>query len=261
MSHLAAFADGTDGIDVLSLVDDDASAAIKLQAPATVTTTTTFTLPDGDGSANSFLKTDGSATLEWGQIASQSAAEAGTDNEQMMTPLRTAQAITAQSQGLIDYAIYGSSGSYAVPANTKKLLIKASGGGGGGGGRRPGDYAVETGATGGDTTVTQATLGIAIPAKGGTGGTGGTDPSAGRYQTGSTGGSTINGGGSAGGNGGGHVGSIGGHTSGGSGSIVVKELDNPSVQTITFTVGGGGAAGGSSSSAGGDGYVEFWVFG
>lgn len=65
MSHLAAMADGTDGIDVLSLVDDDASAAIKLQAPATVTTTTTFTLPDGDGTNGQVLSTNGSAQLGW----------------------------------------------------------------------------------------------------------------------------------------------------------------------------------------------------
>tara|TARA_S200002703_G_scaffold36695_1_gene31758 strand:- start:478 stop:1356 length:879 start_codon:yes stop_codon:yes gene_type:complete len=65
MSHLAALADGTDGIDVLSLVDDDASAAIKLQAPATVTTTTTFTLPDGDGTNGQVLNTDGAGQLGW----------------------------------------------------------------------------------------------------------------------------------------------------------------------------------------------------
>ena len=65
MSDLASFSSGAEGIDLLSLVDDDASAAIKLQAPATVTTTTTFTLPDGDGSANQYLKTDGSGTLAW----------------------------------------------------------------------------------------------------------------------------------------------------------------------------------------------------
>lgn len=66
MTHLKAFSDGTDGIDVLSLADDDASAAIKFQAPATVTTTTTFTLPDGDGTDGQTLLTDGSGTLSWG---------------------------------------------------------------------------------------------------------------------------------------------------------------------------------------------------
>lgn len=65
LSHLKNFAAGTDGIDVLSLADDDASASIKFQAPSAVTTTVTFTLPDGDGSAGQVLKTNGSATLDW----------------------------------------------------------------------------------------------------------------------------------------------------------------------------------------------------
>jgi hypothetical protein len=63
--QLGAFADGTDGIDVLSLADDDASHAIKLQAPSAVTADTTFTLPDGDGTADQVLKTDGSGQLGW----------------------------------------------------------------------------------------------------------------------------------------------------------------------------------------------------
>lgn len=65
MSHLADFADGTTGVDVLTLQDDDASASIKLQAPSEVTTTTTFTLPDGDGSNGQVLSTDGSGQLGW----------------------------------------------------------------------------------------------------------------------------------------------------------------------------------------------------
>jgi hypothetical protein len=63
--QLGAFADGTEGIDVLNLHDDDASASIKLQAPATVTTTTTFTLPDGDGTSGYALVTNGSGQLSW----------------------------------------------------------------------------------------------------------------------------------------------------------------------------------------------------
>lgn len=66
MSHLKDFANGTTGIDVLNLQDDDASASIKLQAPATVTTTTTFTMPDGDGTNGQFLKTDGAGALSFG---------------------------------------------------------------------------------------------------------------------------------------------------------------------------------------------------
>lgn len=65
MSHLADFSDGSEGIDVLSLSDDDDSAQIKFQAPSAVTATVTFTLPDGDGSADQILKTNGSGTLAW----------------------------------------------------------------------------------------------------------------------------------------------------------------------------------------------------
>jgi hypothetical protein len=61
--QLGAFADGTDGVDVLKLQDDTDTNSIKLQAPASVTANTTFTLPDGDGSANQVLKTDGSGQL------------------------------------------------------------------------------------------------------------------------------------------------------------------------------------------------------
>ena len=66
MTHLKEFADGTNGIDVLSLSDDDASHSIKFQAPSAVTTTTTFTLPDGDGTNGQTLITNGSGTLTWG---------------------------------------------------------------------------------------------------------------------------------------------------------------------------------------------------
>jgi hypothetical protein len=65
MSHLKDFAAGTTGIDVLSLADDDASHAIKLQAPSAVTADTTFTLPDGDGVSGQTMITDGAGTLAW----------------------------------------------------------------------------------------------------------------------------------------------------------------------------------------------------
>jgi microcystin-dependent protein len=77
MSHLKDFADGTTGIDVLNLQDDDNSASIKLQAPSAVTTTVTFTLPDGDGTSGQFLQTDGSANLSWGTVAASSLFASG----------------------------------------------------------------------------------------------------------------------------------------------------------------------------------------
>jgi len=66
MADTADFVSGTVGIDVLSLADNDASHALKFQAPASVTTTVTFTLPDGDGTAGQTLITDGSGVLSWG---------------------------------------------------------------------------------------------------------------------------------------------------------------------------------------------------
>src|SRR5210317_2571373 len=56
---------------------------IGLKAPNSVTTSTTFTLPDGDGSANQFLKTDGSGNLSFAAIPSGSftiAADSGSDD-------------------------------------------------------------------------------------------------------------------------------------------------------------------------------------
>ena len=66
MSHLKDFAAGTAGIDVLSLADDDASHALKFQAPSAVTADVTFTLPDGDGTTGQTLITNGSGTLSGG---------------------------------------------------------------------------------------------------------------------------------------------------------------------------------------------------
>ena len=66
MADVADVVAGNVGLDVLSLADDDASHAIKIQAPASVTTTVTFTLPDGDGTNGQTLITDGSGTLSWG---------------------------------------------------------------------------------------------------------------------------------------------------------------------------------------------------
>ena len=65
MSHLADFAAGTSGVDVLKLQDDTDTNSIKLQAPASVTATTTFTLPDGDGASGQAMITDGAGTLSW----------------------------------------------------------------------------------------------------------------------------------------------------------------------------------------------------
>ena len=43
--------------------------AIEFQPPASITTTTTFTLPNGDGTANQVLTTNGSGVLSWSSAA------------------------------------------------------------------------------------------------------------------------------------------------------------------------------------------------
>ena len=48
------------------LKDADGSHYVGFQAPTTVSTNKIWTLPAADGSANQYLKTDGSGTLSWG---------------------------------------------------------------------------------------------------------------------------------------------------------------------------------------------------
>ena len=62
---------------------NNGSNFIGIKAPNAVTTSTTFTLPDGDGSADQFLKTDGSGNLSFAAIPSGSftlAADSGSND-------------------------------------------------------------------------------------------------------------------------------------------------------------------------------------
>lgn len=70
-----------------------------------------------------------------GTIASQAEAEAGTNNTNLMTPLRTAQAIAALA-GLQNISIATSTATspFTIPAGVTSLFVVAEGGGGGGGG-------------------------------------------------------------------------------------------------------------------------------
>jgi hypothetical protein len=60
------------------LKDGDGSNYVGFQAPTTVSTNKIWTLPAADGSANQYLKTDGSGTLSWGSDASGIPASGGT---------------------------------------------------------------------------------------------------------------------------------------------------------------------------------------
>ena len=115
MTHLKNFADGTDGINVLSLDDDDASASIKIQAPSAVTTTTTLTLPDGDGDAGAMLQTDGSGQLAWSTAYRNSNLVL---NGSMQVAQRGTSTASVTSGGYYTcdrFALFGSSfGAYTV---------------------------------------------------------------------------------------------------------------------------------------------------
>lgn len=72
------------------------------------------------------------ARLRLAGIASQALAEAGNDNELLMTALRTKQAISAlASSGGINIVVFTSSGSYVPSAKLKWAEITVIGGGGG----------------------------------------------------------------------------------------------------------------------------------
>ena len=47
---------------------DNGTNYMAIKSPAAITTTTTLTLPDGDGTANYVMKTNGSGTLSWDSV-------------------------------------------------------------------------------------------------------------------------------------------------------------------------------------------------
>ena len=277
MAHLKDFSDGTSGIDVLNLQDDDGSASIKLQAPAEVTTTTTLTLPDGDGSNNQLIKTDGSGELSWTKIAEANLDISGTGE--------AGQAVVSDGDGAFEFSaissypqvitVLTSGTSYDIPASAQAILIRASGGGGGGsvhanpatGGL--GTNSVTLGGDGGTTTVSNATLGIAITAAGGANGTNmSSDVGTANWHTtvgaSSAGGDIFYNAGASGGR------STtnnfdGGREDGGAGVLVQTYVTGAvGGETLTYSIGAGGSAttnGGSiQPEEGRAGYIELWIW-
>lgn len=206
------------------------------------------------------------------QVASQATAEAGTNNTELMTPLRTSQAISAA--GIYPQVItVKTSGNYSIPSGAKAVLIKAAGAGGGGAavGSRDNSTYSDAGDDGGNTTVSNATLGISVTADGGKGGAATTSATTAQSGT-STGGDIIVAGGAFGGHG--HFNqrnSVGGTISaedGYPGDMVVKYVTGSvGGETLTISYGSAGAGGSVSDgiatytgSNGQAGYVEIWVW-
>ena len=257
LSHLREFADGTSGINVLSLIDDDDSHAIKFQGPSSITANTTFTLPDGDGSADQYIKTDGSGTLSWVSPASEIQFLTGaTSNIQTQIDdiAGYPQVITTLTSGT----------SYTIPSGAKAVLIKASGGGGSGGSSQFSGNHTTNGNTGGQTTVSNSTLGINMVVKGGASGRGSTGGTA-SVITGDSGcDSVLRASGAAGGAPGMNNFDIS-CSFGGNGNLGQKYVIGSNVggEVLTYSLGAGGAgatAGSTTSAPGNGGYVEITVW-
>ena len=85
---------GATGQGELRLLEDSDNGTnyIAFKPPAAITSTVTFTLPDGDGSADQTLKTDGAGNLSWtssGTAASQAEMETATDTTKFVSPGRS----------------------------------------------------------------------------------------------------------------------------------------------------------------------------
>jgi hypothetical protein len=196
-------------------------------------------------------------------VASQSTAETGTNNTELMTPLRVKQSIAENAIGFPASINVYSTGttSFAIPSGRQALLVRAAGGGGGGGTRGPGGgNNAYSGQAGGNTTVSNSTLGIAITAKGGGAGNGDGSYS-GPFSTGDAGGDIITGLGGVGGAQDGN-GDITGND-GRRGNLVSKYVTGTAVggKTLTLSIGAGGASSGvDNAQAGAGGWVEIWTW-
>lgn len=87
-------------------------------------------------------------------LASQSEAEAGTDNTKVMTPLRVAQSVAALVPDAVTSQTFTTSGTYSKPAGVSVILVLAVGAGGSGGAHcRVTSNGHATGGSGGATVL------------------------------------------------------------------------------------------------------------
>ena len=77
---------------------------LALQAPASLASSTIFTLPNGDGSANNVLQTDGNGVLSWGEARTNDI----TDGDTSVVVDGTANTITFSTDGDNKWVINGS---------------------------------------------------------------------------------------------------------------------------------------------------------
>ena len=196
-----------------------------------------YTFPASDGSNGQLLQTNGSGALSFTNAVNP-----------------YPQVITLLTSGT----------SYTIPSDAKAILIKASGGGGSGGSSQFSGNHTTNGNTGGQTTVSNSTLGINMVVKGGNSGRGSTGGTA----TVLTGDSGLNGVIRAGGAAGGHPGMNNFDIScsfGGNGNLGFVYLTGTNLggEVLTYSIGAGGAgatAGSTTSAPGQNGYIEITVW-
>ena len=100
-----------------------------VRAPATLTSNTTFILPDGDGSADQFLKTNGSGVLAW----VDQTGGGGTQNLFANIAVAGQNTVTADSTTDTLTLVGGTNVTITTDSGTDTITINSSGGGGGGG--------------------------------------------------------------------------------------------------------------------------------
>lgn len=154
--------------------------------------------------------------------------------------------------------------SYTIPSGKNAIYVYAAGAGGGGA-VRDDSNASSDGSAGGNTTISNSTLGINITASGGTGGQ---QPSGFRnkYESlaGSTTGNVFRGQGAQGGR------QIGDEfdispSAGLNGTLVKQYVASASVggETLTYSIGSGGSGGsaaGEVGETGQNGWIELWIW-
>ena len=102
---------------------NNGSHYMGIKAPDSVTATTILTLPDGDGTANQVLQTDGSGTLSWGEARTNDV----TDGDTSIVVDGTADTITYEVGGTDLWVMDASgnfhpqTGSQSIGTNTTRL--------------------------------------------------------------------------------------------------------------------------------------------